>query len=247
MNGEFDDELWNDLHPFMFPESSFRTAEEEVERIIAMTGLDSGAVLDLACGPGRHSVPFAAKGFMVTGVDLSPFLLESAKKYADSANVAMEWIQEDMRRFRRPGSFHLALSLYSSFGFFEKHQENMTVLRNTFLNLMKDGMLVMDLPGREVLAGDFRPELHFKVARMGYVAEHRNVTPDWKRLFLSWEIDGESRPRRRLSFRLWLYSGQELREMLERAGFSGISLYGGFDLRPYDESARQLIALAFKR
>ena len=31
-------------------------------------------ILDAACGKGRHSRAFAAKGFNVTGIDLSPIL-----------------------------------------------------------------------------------------------------------------------------------------------------------------------------
>ena len=38
MNGEFDDELWIDLHPFMFPESSLQNAERSGRLIIRHDG-----------------------------------------------------------------------------------------------------------------------------------------------------------------------------------------------------------------
>ncbi len=37
-------------------------------------------ILDLACGNGRHSVLFAKKGFSVTGIDLSKYLISKAEE-----------------------------------------------------------------------------------------------------------------------------------------------------------------------
>ncbi len=37
-------------------------------------------VLDIACGSGRHSIELARRGFDVTGLDLSKFLIGEAKK-----------------------------------------------------------------------------------------------------------------------------------------------------------------------
>ena len=38
-------------------------------------------ILDAACGRGRHSIALAAKGFNVTGVDISPLAVTEAKKH----------------------------------------------------------------------------------------------------------------------------------------------------------------------
>jgi hypothetical protein len=40
-----------------------------------------------------------------------------------------------------------------------------------------------------------------------------------------------------------LYSGVELDELLKRAGFSAIQLYGNFSGTPYDQNADQLMRL----
>jgi 2-polyprenyl-3-methyl-5-hydroxy-6-metoxy-1,4-benzoquinol methylase len=63
--------LWADLFPFEFGETAITAGETQVERVIALSGVERGDVLDLACGPGRHAVPLAKRGLRVTGVDLS--------------------------------------------------------------------------------------------------------------------------------------------------------------------------------
>jgi 2-polyprenyl-3-methyl-5-hydroxy-6-metoxy-1,4-benzoquinol methylase len=75
------------VYPFMFPETSYRAAGEQVGHLLALTGLTSGTVLDLACRPGRYTIPLAQRGFRVTGVDCTPFLLDKARAYAATAHV----------------------------------------------------------------------------------------------------------------------------------------------------------------
>jgi len=55
---------------------------DELQRV---TGIRAGdRVLDVGCGMGRYSIPLAARGVAVEGVDLSPFLLDRLKDYNTS-------------------------------------------------------------------------------------------------------------------------------------------------------------------
>jgi SAM-dependent methyltransferase len=44
-------------------------------------------LLDAGCGPGRHLVGLAARGYRMTGLDLSPEMLDVAREHAASAGV----------------------------------------------------------------------------------------------------------------------------------------------------------------
>jgi cyclopropane fatty-acyl-phospholipid synthase-like methyltransferase len=46
-------------------------------------------ILDLPCGQGRHSIELARRGYEVTGVDLSPYLLDIARERGEAAAVAV--------------------------------------------------------------------------------------------------------------------------------------------------------------
>ncbi|NQU38448.1 MAG: class I SAM-dependent methyltransferase [Lentisphaerae bacterium] len=47
----------------------------------------------------------AQRGFKVTGVDCSPFMLREARQRARQAKTKVEFVQSDMRDFVRPGTF----------------------------------------------------------------------------------------------------------------------------------------------
>jgi SAM-dependent methyltransferase len=111
------EEFWRMFYPFMFGERQTEAAPGDVERVLALSGVAGGRVLDQCCGPARHSLILARKGFTVTGVDRSPFLLSKARELA--ADSGIELVEADMRDFIRPAAFDLALSLFTSFGYFD--------------------------------------------------------------------------------------------------------------------------------
>jgi SAM-dependent methyltransferase len=58
-----------------------------------------GDVLELACGTGQLAVPIASTGLPTVGLDLSAAMLSAARDRAAAANVSVEFLQGDMRRF----------------------------------------------------------------------------------------------------------------------------------------------------
>src|SRR5262249_17250558 len=79
-----------------------------------------GRTLDLGCGAGRP-LPFLAEQQPTVGLDLSPWLLDVARKRHPDAPLA----RADMRMLPfRDASFSLVVSLFTSFGYFLDDSEN---------------------------------------------------------------------------------------------------------------------------
>jgi SAM-dependent methyltransferase len=59
--------------------------QHHLDELQRATGIGPGdRVLDVGCGMGRYSIPLAARGVAVEGIDLSPFLLDRLKDYNTS-------------------------------------------------------------------------------------------------------------------------------------------------------------------
>ena len=68
-------------------------------------------VLDVATGTGNAAVPAAAAGATVTGLDLVPELLETARRRAADAGVQVEWVAGNAEELPFPdASFDVVLS-----------------------------------------------------------------------------------------------------------------------------------------
>ena len=229
----------------MFSPARIAAAEEEIDPLLRLIGMRPQSILDLCCGPGRFAVPLARRGFRVTGVDRTTFFLDKAKERAAAENVAVEWVQEDMRTFVQPSAFDLAISMFTSFGYFDDKAEDLTVLRNVHESLRPGGALVMDVVGKERLARTFQPATSSKHADGSVVIDRREVLDDWTRVRMEWTII-KGNTVRVFTIHHTVYSGQELKDRLTAVGFGDVRLYGNIDGAPYGREADRLIAIARK-
>jgi SAM-dependent methyltransferase len=181
-----DEQLWTESYASMFPAQSFEAARHEVEQIVELTGCRAGSVLDLACGPGRHAVPFARRGFAVTAVDRTRFLLDKARERAAAEGVDVEWIERDMREPSRPAAFDLCICMYTSFGVFEEHAENQRVLDNVHRSLRPGAAFVVDVAGKEILARIWQPTASSQLDDGRVFIQRREVVDDWSRIEMEW-------------------------------------------------------------
>ena len=246
MTDWFEEEaFWAETAPVMFDEARWGLALEQVDQVLALLDVKSeAALLDLCCGPGRHSLELARRGFRVTGVDRTAFHLDTASKGAQAENLEVEFVQEDMRRFCQPEAFDGALNLFTSFGYFADPADDRQVLENIRHSLKPGARLVMDVMGKEVLARRFR-ERHWSENNGVFVLEEPKILRDWSGVETRWIVFAEGKKREFTVF-LRLYSAAELAALLEASSFAGVDLYGDLAGAPYDQNAKRLVAVARK-
>jgi len=239
-----DERFWELTYPFMFPHDRMEGAEDQADDVLRLAGTSCGTLLDLGCGPGRFSIAMARRGLRVTGVDRTRLLLDTARSLATSRDLSIEWVLSDMRDFVRPDSFDLAISMFTSFGYFESHEDNVRVLRNVRESLRPGGRLVMELMGKEILASVFRPVTCEELDDGSLLVQRHAIEHGWNRISNDWLLVRGDALEARFRFSHWVYSARELEEMTMRAGFDFISVHGDLDGSPYDDRARMLVLVA---
>ena len=89
-----------------------------LERLGAGPSGPAPALLDLACGTGRHAVAFAALGYAVTGVDWSEDLLGCARRSAAAGGIDALFVRQDMRALDLDGPpFNAITCLFDAIGY----------------------------------------------------------------------------------------------------------------------------------
>ncbi len=240
-----DDEFWRTSAPSMFGDPLWQAAPADVEGVIELAGIAAPAqVLDLGCGPGRHTLELARRGFRVTGVDLSKFLLDEARRRAREAGLAVEFVERDMREFRWDGEFDCALNLFTSFGFFEDPADDRRVVENVFHALKSGGAFVLDTLGKEILARVFKSR-DWREHDGEFWLYERTVQNDWSWMENRWIVVREGVQKEfRISHRI--FSAAELSRLMLECGFERVDAYGDFAGSPYDQDARRLVVVARK-
>ncbi len=242
----FDDDIfWEDLYPFIFSEQRFAAATEEVEKALALTKPSGKVALDLCCGPGRCSIALAQNGFKVTGVDRTQYLLDKAHANARASKVKIEWVHSDMRDFARTNAFDLILSMFTSFGYFDDKNEDIQVLRNIVTSLRPGGVCLIDVMGKERLARILQPTKSDRLPDGTKLIQQHEIFDDWTRVRNEWILIRKDRAKT-FTFHHTIYSGQELKDRMERVGFTEIMLFGNLDGDEYGPNAQRLVAVARK-
>ncbi|HEU0053944.1 MAG TPA: methyltransferase domain-containing protein [Longimicrobium sp.] len=235
----FDDVFVDIYRDFLTPE---RTARE-IDGLREMVPLEPGAaVLDLACGWGRHSIALARAGFRVTGMDLSPTLLARARKRARAAAVAAEFVRGDMREVPWTESFDAVLSLYSSLGYFLSDDEDLRVLRGARQALKPGGVFVLETMHRDHIVGGYASRDWWETDGGATVWVEREfdavegVSREWTR----WSKGGKSGEK---YHELRIRTATEWDRLLRAAGLVPVDWYGDWELAPFVHSSEDLIVV----
>jgi len=247
-----DEQLWQDFYHCMFSAADFQRGEDDVAALLNLLGLMPQTVLDLGCGPGRHSLPLARSGCDVTAVDTSPFLLQRLREHVQQHNASehddldIRSEQVDMRSYRSTQAFDLVVSLWSSFGYFDTPEDNLQVLQASHHNLRPGGHLVIDVAGKEILLRELQPVHADEFADGSLLITRPALIDNMTRMEVDWLLLRADDSVARARFTHFIYSAAELQQMLQQTGFSSVQCYGGWDARDYDLDAERLIVVAEK-
>ena len=103
------------------------------------------AVLDIGCGTAAHAVPLATRGYRVTGVDLSPAMLQRAAQRARNSQVELTLVEQDARRLRLEQTFDAALMMFAVLGYQHENDDVLAALSSCRRHLTTGGVLVFDV------------------------------------------------------------------------------------------------------
>ena len=105
-------------------------------------GLEGNRLLDVACGTGNSFREMAARGWKVVGCDVSPAMIELAKRKADDS-VRLE--VADMRELPTFGEFDLVWALTDPLNYLLDADELAMAFEGMRRNLAPGGLVVFDL------------------------------------------------------------------------------------------------------
>ena len=212
----------------------------EVDQIEALLHLHPPRrVLDLPCGQGRHAIELARRGYEVTGVDLSAYMLSVATERAVAARVQVRWLAGDMREPLSGERFDLVLNLFTSLGYFDDEADDQKVVAAAATMLAPAGRFLLEVINGERVMGNFQEREWFTVGQAA-VMERRSLDRPARRMVVERTVSSREGDDTTVHA-VRLYRGSEVAAMLRAAGFSRIDLYGDWDGgRPTPESLRVL-------
>lgn len=205
-------------------------------------------ILELCCGTGRLTIPIAKDGYDISGVDLTPTMLEQAKVKASKAGLEIEFIEADIRTLDLPGKYDLIFIPFNSIHHLYQNKDLFKAFNVVKKHLKAGGLFLLDC---------FHPNIQYIVEnekRLIEVAKY--TTQDGREVLIKqkmryesntqinrieWHyfINGEFDSVQNLDMRL--YFPQELDSYLEQNGFKIIHKFGSFDEEAFTDNSEKQI------
>jgi len=237
--------LWfnSPYYDLLYENRNDAEASECIEKFTEHLKIRGGSfILDAACGKGRHSRAFAAKGFNVTGIDLSPFAITEAKKYEQDN---LHFYVHDLRLPFWINYFNYAFNFFTSFGYFKTMREHHDAIRTIAQSLKLDGVLLIDYLNRHYVEDNLIEE---EEKRMGNVLFKINRWFDDDKFYKNIHVEDEEKNITE-TFReeVKKFSLGDFTDMLSYEGLMIEKVFGDYSLESYNvTTSPRMIMIARK-
>jgi len=199
---------------------------------------ENGTILDLACGKGRHSIYLNKLGYQVTGVDLSENSIAVAQEYL---NATLQFKTHDMRE-QLNETFDGVFNLFTSFGYFETHEDNIKTLKAIKESINEYGFGVIDFFNADYIIENLVAEetkeidgITFNIKR---TVENNKIIKE-----IRFSDNGETYF---FTEKVAAFTLTDFEAMMEEAGIYLLEIFGDYKLRKFYKTQSERLIMIFK-
>lgn len=218
-----------------------REAEQQIDFVEQQLGGGErpGAVLDLACGAGRHSAILRQRGYPVFGIDLSLTLLAVRPSWPRTCGdmCCLPFASE---------TFDWLLNFFTSFGYFERERQNFQVLEEIARVLRPSGRFLLDFLNRDHVLSHLQPR-DVQESEGRRVEIERWYDPQSRRINKRIRVQTPGGLPRTFLESVRAYSSEEVTIGMRWAGLEVDQLFGSFQGEPFHRDSERLIIIGRKQ
>lgn len=202
---------------------SKRQLKKDVDFLVDVLNLSKkDAILDLACGHGRHTIELKKRGFNTDGLDFSDHLIKIANQQARRENLQINFYRQDIHNINLKKKYDKIFLFFSEFGLFNANK----VLKNVRKVLKKNGLFLLDCDNlfRLIQYLNKHPESPYKF--------------DFSRMKL--------KENRKTGSGVKYYTALELEKLFQNNKLEVVSVYGDYKKNALGESSKRIIMIGTK-
>lgn len=215
--------------------------EEEVRFAAIHLRLAAGdRLLDLGCGWGRHSLPLAARGVRVTGLDLSHELLALARYHARRRELTVDWVEGDLARPPLRGPFDAIVQFCGNLLTWFPDRPSARNALGRVAGLLR--------PGGRLLFGseDWQPELPARTQRWdewqgGAIIYREHFDTQRRIAHQQAVVFGPAHHRREYRQQVWWPTVSEMEQLFAEVGLAVVGRRNGCADAPYNPGTPGLV------
>ena len=217
--------------------------------LLRRAGVEPRALCDCACGTGSLSVEFARSVPRVTGVDLSPEMLEAAAEKARKQGARIQFVCQDMAKLRLPRPVDAIVCGCDGVNYLTTDAQLNAFFRAAHDALRPGGALAFDVSSpyklRKILGNAFFGEERDEVAYLWQNSLEGDIVTMDLTFFLR-EADGRYR-RAAETHRQRAHEPDRLVHILNACGFERVEVFGDQSFESPNPEEKRVHLLAVRK
>lgn len=223
----------------LYKDRDYKEAQVFMDNLTHYLNLPEKAkILDLACGRGRHSVYLNSLGYDVTGADLSENSIKEASKFE---NTTLHFKVHDMRDVC-DSKYDAIFNLFTSFGYFENDEDNLTTLKAIKNSLSEYGFACIDFMNVDYVIENLVPEEVKTIENIDFHIK-RYVKDNHIYKEISFKDNGEQF---HFTEKVQALHLADFEKMMEEAEIYLLDIFGNYKLQPFYKSKSERLIMIFK-
>lgn len=132
-------------YDLLYRDKDYAAEAAYVDGLIRRHTCGARELLELGCGTGGHALELSALGHRVTGIDLSPAMIERARvRGGRRSGQTLEFLEGDLRTFRSGQQFDVILALFHVMSYQTANSDIAAAMETAAFHLSPGGIFIFD-------------------------------------------------------------------------------------------------------
>ena len=205
-------------------------------------------LLDLGCGTGSMTLELARRGYDMTGIDISPEMLNIARERAEREGLDVLWLCQDMTEFELYGTVDVALCCLDGINHLTNQKDLKKTLHLVHNYLSPEGLFIFDVNGKYKFENIYSDRAYVMEEGRGVCIWQNSYNPRTKicDFYITLFEEGKDGAYTRYdeAQRERMYTVRSLNSALLSTGLEPLGIYSDFDFSPASNASERIYIVA---
>lgn len=130
-----------------YKDKDYRAEALVVDKLLKRYNPQTKSIMNFGCGTGKHDIELARFGYQCKGIDMSPLMIEIARKNSDLNDSGIEFEVADVRNYVTDKKYDAVISLFHVMSYQNTNEDILNAFRSArkSLNSNEDGYFLFDV------------------------------------------------------------------------------------------------------
>lgn len=128
-----------------YQDKGYKAEAGQVDALLQKYGNHISTIMNFGCGTGRHDLELAKMGYRCSGIDLSPLMIDIAKKNAKAEEMDIPFEVSDIRSFEPAKQYDAVISLFHVMSYQTRNEDILSAFRSAGKALAPGGLFLFDV------------------------------------------------------------------------------------------------------